>query len=92
MRDRYGQPRALSRAEEMGWRRFWDGWVICPPCMAGRGWIGGPYTPQTWRVPAHYDTPIKPTDRCSRCGLTPLQVAPPLPALEAAVLEMFAHG
>jgi hypothetical protein len=65
--DRYGKPRALSLPELAGWRRFWDGWVICPPCMAGRGFIGGPYTPASWQVPAHYDTPIKTTDTCSRC-------------------------
>jgi hypothetical protein len=57
----------LSAAEEAGWRRYWDGWVICPGCIAKMH-----YTPDTWRVPPTYDTPIRPPERCANCGTTTL--------------------
>jgi len=54
--------RPLSDAEQRGWRRFWDGWVICPACIAVKD-----LTPETWAVPANYDTPIKPDEACMKC-------------------------
>lgn len=75
--------RALSLAEEQGWRRFWDGWIICSPCIeehqrqhkaffkeeSHRGW-------PAWPVPADYDTPIgeasaKYDSGCMKCGKKP---------------------
>jgi hypothetical protein len=66
--------RLLSTAEALGWRRFWDGWIICRPCQGGAD----------WRVPAHYDTPIGeavrpddmfPEQRCIKCcALPPLEL------------------
>ena len=80
--------RVLSTAEQAGWRRFWDGWCICPPCQVDHG---AGYTPETWRVPANYDTPIKATDRCMKCRRTPPEVINPV-FLTAAIMDIYSHG
>lgn len=71
--------RELSPAEEEGWRRFWDGWIICPPCIeehlsSHRETFKNTQT--EWPVPANYDTPIGEADReydssCMKCGKLP---------------------
>ena len=84
--------RALSAAEQRGWRRFWDGGCICPSCMGGRGFFGGPYTPETWRVPANYDTPIKDTEKCLRCRRAPRDVPLTFDEMVAAVVDFFSRS
>ena len=53
----------LSAAERIGWRRYFDGWVICPSCMADMH-----QTPNTWQVPPTYDRPINAPEKCADCG------------------------
>jgi hypothetical protein len=70
--------RELSPAEEQGWRYFWSGWIICPPCVerfleeatrfSGRQVL--------WPVPPDYDTPIGEASArydqlCCKCGAKP---------------------
>lgn len=61
-------PRALSLAEQEGWRRFWDGWKICPPCVAK---FLATHRQAEWDVPANYDHPIPDDAHCSGCRITP---------------------
>jgi hypothetical protein len=75
--------RELSPAEEQGWRRFWDGWIICPLCIEkklarDKAWhvSRNENYNETWGVPADYDTPIGEADAeydsgCCRCGEKP---------------------
>lgn len=58
----------LSAAEEAGWRRFWDGWVICPPCQA-KHVAAVLQPPREWPVPAIYDRPIADDAKCSHCQI-----------------------
>lgn len=60
--------RDLSDAERAGWRKYWDGWSICPPCIAK---VLEGSAKDEWPVPANYCRPIERTSRCSRCGTTP---------------------
>jgi hypothetical protein len=57
--------RALSPAEEEGWRRYWDGYIICPKCKEAKIKANIKYYKShnlnyysQWPVPADYDTPI----------------------------------
>lgn len=62
--------REPSFAETQGWRRFFDGWVICPPCQ--RKQVG---EDREWPVAATYDKAIAQNDKCCRCGsLAPLEL------------------
>lgn len=75
--------RDLSPAEDQGWRRFWDGWIICPPCIEtklaeDKAWhiARREAYNETWGVPADYDTPIGEAhleydSGCCRCGAKP---------------------
>lgn len=60
--------RELSDAELAGWRKYWDGWAICPICIPK---VLEGSTKSEWPVPANYCRPIELTTRCSRCGTTP---------------------
>lgn len=89
-RDLRRKYRALSVAEQAGWRRWRDGPAICPACIAE--FLRVHRRHQAWGVPANYDGPIRPDERCSRCRATPLTTLPPPGFLEAKVLEIYAHG
>lgn len=69
----------LSAAEEAGWRRYWDGWVICPRCIARMH-----QTVDTWRVPPTYDNPIEPPERCADCRADVPGPAAPTPGHDFA--------
>lgn len=58
--------RELSLMEQAGWRRYWDGWIACPECVAAFEKKAG----RPWSVPATYDTPIVEDidQRCAQCS------------------------
>jgi hypothetical protein len=75
--------RELSIAEEGGWRQFWDGWIICPPCIERRLASDKAYYSargmsykESWPVPPNYGAPIGEAsaeydDGCVSCGEKP---------------------
>lgn len=56
--------RPLSAMEQAGWRRSWDGWTICPICVAEKEARVG----RLWAVPANYDRPIRDEAKCGHCA------------------------
>lgn len=56
--------RDLSPAVQLGWRRFWDGWIICPACKDKYLDL---IEKTAWDVPPDYDRPIKAGDKCMKC-------------------------
>jgi len=62
--------RALTAAEQAGWRQYWDGWPICPSCQAKKLAETGH---KEWPVPAHYDRRgVADDDKCVTCSMNPL--------------------
>lgn len=64
--------RELSAAGLVGWKKFWDGWLICPDCAAK---LLAQRSADEWPVPADYCRPIEQGARCTKCGTTPEALA-----------------
>lgn len=78
--------RALTIAEEQGWRSFWDGGIICLLCIEkklaeDKAWhiSRGERFNEDWGVPANYARPgIGVADREYDTGCCRCQAKPPL--------------